>query len=408
MCFGFFQALGNAARFIFALVCCCLCAGPILIIIGIVLLSTDNTRQDDVDSYNQKVDVYNSKDAPILRQTTMSLGGSTMNRANPAVPIVGNTAGAKATSHYVFETNGVSRSLDDTYVVTLDSALGESQDVQFQVPYVRSVNRGLVCDRQRCTDDCGDNTYSCDESVMRSYCSVSFGGSYQDNSGACFNGDECGTCSYTGNLASACVVMAFTSDGRASPSSRYANCYYPFNEHEYLPGSAAATFQVMSEDDPFIELQRVTGGSNDFGITEGEQKNAGVACLIVGIIITVIMIAVTVFLVRRQQRKHEEQYMSAGPAPAQYGPQDPQPYGQPYGEPYPDQGKQPYAASPYPPGQQQGYNPQQQGYNPQQQGYNPQQQGYTPQQQGYNQYDQSPQNPQPAYQQQPGYNVRPI
>jgi hypothetical protein len=318
MCFFLCDAVGDAARFAFAVVCCCLCVGPILVVIGIVLLAHGNTREEDVRDYNAKVDAYDAKDARILQRTSMSLGDAALNRIYTSVVIVGNVDGVTPSSHFVFETAGVTQPTGDKYVLALTGATRQNQTVQYSIPFFKAVSRPLRCARERCDRNCGNEGSSCSESIMRSYCRGSFGGTYQDNSGACYDGDECGTCSYTGNLARACVVMAFTSDGRASPSSRYANCYYPFNEHEYVPNSRAATFEVVSEDDPFIELQRVTGGKNDFGITEGEQRAAGIVCLAIGVLMTAVMIGIAVFLIR-QRRKNREKYTSNDPVAGRFG-----------------------------------------------------------------------------------------
>jgi hypothetical protein len=341
-----FQNMMGFARFVMAAICLCLCIGPILIILGAVFLASHNSRSDDIKSYNDAVNNYNSIDAPVLAQATMGIDGLSMSRQFPAVPVEGNLADVKPANHYIFSTSGVDRQTSDRYVVNVQTAFASAQSVSYSIPFTATVDKGLVCDAARCTDSCGDDSYSCDESRMRSFCASSFGGTYTDRSGTCYNGDTCGTCHYTGNLAHACVVMAVTSDGKVS-ASNIRSCYYPFTEFDYLPQSQSAIIEVMSERDPFIALQRITGGSDDFGITAQQQRNAGIAMLIVGIIITVIMIGIAVFFIRRQQRQREEQRLAQGMPPTVIS-QGPYPGAATY-----DYSKQqtspPYGAQEYPP-----------------------------------------------------------
>jgi hypothetical protein len=337
MC-GFLQSVAGFARCVFGAVCLCLCIGPILIILGAVFLAGKNTRDEDVKNYNANAADYNRVDAPILQQATLSVDGVAFTRQVPTVVVKGDTSGVTATNHYVFTAGGIDKQDNNQYVVNFQAAFADAQTVAYTIPFTATVDRNLLCDSARCTDKCNEDKYSCDESRMRFYCTSSFSGSYTDRSGSCLRGDTCGTCRFTGNLASACVVMALSSEGRASASTM-RSCYYPFTQHEYLPGSQTATIELMSERDPFIALQRITGGSNDFGIGEDEQRNAGIAMLIIGIVVTVIMACIAIFFVRRQQRIHEEQRLAQGPPPQLH----PTYAG---ADPYANNGPRPYSSEP--------------------------------------------------------------
>jgi hypothetical protein len=415
------RAMDTMARIILGILCCLLCGGPILIIVGIVLLTSDNARQGDIADYTTAVDKYQSNDFKTLSTASMSINYLSMARRLMDVEVQGNLEGVPNATHYVFVRPNVQEVSNQTYQLQYAAATGSTSELNFVIPWFKKTNRQLRCARDQCTDDCSSSNYKCDSSEMNDYCSGEFMGTYVDDDGTCYAGDICGTCTFNGLLSSACLVIKL--DGTAATPSNLVSCYYPFQDHEYSSTSTSATFEVMSEDDPFIALQRITDGKNDFGITEAQQKNAGLVCLIVGIILTVC-VGVGLFFFMRHHNNNQQEQGGYGQN-QQQGPHGPHGFnqgqqmqpvtGQPVGQ---QQGPGGY-------GNQQGYPPQQGGYNqgppvsypPQQQqgGYSPANQQYPPPQgggyppmqqqppQGYNsQYNQPPPS-QGGYGQQPQY-----
>jgi hypothetical protein len=65
-------------------------------------------------------------------------------------------------------------------------------------------------------------------------------------------------------------------------------CTYPFGEQEYSETfSASITGTVLSDKDPYVSLQRITKGSNDFGVSLTQKHRVGVALVVVGIIFAI-------------------------------------------------------------------------------------------------------------------------
>lgn len=308
MCFEAIQAMGNAARAVICGIVCCLCIGPILIIVGITLLASPNTRKEDVDAFNKAVDFYNGRDATVLSATQAYVKGfEQMTRTFDRITVEGDTTDVDAASHYVFTRPGVTRNTNsDGYTVRFtDENNVTKSTATWNLPWSAEVQLTLRCNKTFCTDDCSQSSYTCDSDRLRNHCGNVLRGSYTDYDGSCYNGDDCGVCRYTGTLSKACVVFALGDNNQAVSSTKYTSCFYPFTQHEYLPGSSFFELTAMSENDPFLVLQDKTDGSNDFGITAEQQKNAGVILLVLGIIITVLMIALLCFFIYRHRKEQE-------------------------------------------------------------------------------------------------------
>ena len=128
------------------------------------------------------------------------------------------------------------------------------------------------------------------------------------------------------------------------------------NYQPYVGAIGSMEVTVRDSNDPYIELERLTHGTLNFGLTQAEQAGIGIALVVIGCLLTIPTVLVIMYIVRRNK---QERYAAGGyvQAPA-------------YTRPPPVQpgfaGQQGYAP---PQGQQQGYAPQgqqqQQGYAPQ-------------------------------------------
>jgi hypothetical protein len=289
MCCMFLQELEGCIKCLLFGLLCCLCIGPILFIIGIILLVGRNDRASHVSQYNDAVGAYNRVDGPTLAGTDMTAQGTlAMDRNFVPVQVFGDRSGVDSTNHYVFSRLNVPRGAGDAYTIAITTANATGGVLTWNIPWTATVNRPLVCTQTQCDQDCGSSDYSCSTFAMRTYCQNTYGGSYSDNDGSCDAGEVCGYCLYSGNLNRACVVIAFVA-GTPTRSTTYESCYYPFTQHDYFPGSTALTLEVMSETDPFIKIESLTQGSHDFGVTAAQQRTTGIILIILGILLTCLV-----------------------------------------------------------------------------------------------------------------------
>jgi hypothetical protein len=331
MCFAFLGTASWFSRCLFVLVTFLVVVGPVLMITGVVVLTMENKRTTAVREFNDDALSYSLIDGRILADTDMQMAGHELTKRFIDIPLSGSTEDVNPAQHYIFSRSGIARPVADQYTVIVNTPNLPPQFVTYAIPNRRNIDRKLRCDAPRCSEDCSSSVYKCGGTRMREYCRNAFGGSYDDASGSCSTGEVCGTCSFTGTLSRACVVMGVTENGIVRPSTQ-TSCYYPFDEHEYLPSASTATIEVMSERDPFITLERLTKGSGDFGMTKGRQRKIGIALLIAGAAVTVAMSAVMFAFIRRQQVVHERKTLQRRPQSIAEAPPPPQ-YGEPVKRP---------------------------------------------------------------------------
>lgn len=372
--YGFRQA-GNCIRALCACLCCLVCGGPILIIVGIVLLAAKNTRKDDVKEYNDAVSAYNP--TPVDSWLPATINGASATTTTQTDPIDGDRDGINRV--------GVSR------LVSANVATAGSFSFALQNVAAFSLN-GIPSTKSRSTNGYCNLNY-CSYGHMEDSCRDRFGSGARYYGGSCSSRGDCGRCEYDAPLSQVCAVVSATQP--YSRDGRYRSCFYPFGEQDQNYASntlnpSTIEVQVRKSDDPFLVLQRVTDGSNDFGISAETQRNAGIACLVIGIVLVALMIVVGCIayrLIRKHkeknnhvsQQQHQPQNMHQ---PSSYPSQNPQyqqggynhntvgygqpaGYGQPtgYGQPVnqPDYGygnpppQQSYGYGQPPPSQQQGY-----------------------------------------------------
>lgn len=108
------------AKAVAGCLCCLILAGPILIIVGIVLLAVKNTREDDVADYNKAVTAYDGTAVGswvpgIVNLTSSSGGGPLTLYTNQPVVIEGNTEGVNTGYSNVLRGNLEPRSVSGSY-----------------------------------------------------------------------------------------------------------------------------------------------------------------------------------------------------------------------------------------------------------------------------------------------------
>jgi hypothetical protein len=97
------------------------------------------------------------------------------------------------------------------------------------------------------------------------------------------------------------MTLPTSSSAGWSASMSRRSCEYPFGDTQYYSTSYESFIQVklISEEDPYITLEKVTSGSKDFGITEASQRSVGTGLLIAGIIVAVLMYGALAFIIKR-------------------------------------------------------------------------------------------------------------
>ena len=408
-CLSIFRGANQMLRCMVVAACIFLIIGPILVIVGIALIASPNHRVEWVNSYNAAGDSFTSTQRLEMTKVAMSITSGfsqtpalLVNQAQ-SVPVTGNKDGVNIYQSIVLQTTAVPSSSLTSAVVSatknglLSSTLSNLQGLQ--VPTTQSNSVSISCTKSECTSASSDCT--CPSSAMSSKCTRQYSGSYTDSSGSCREGNTCGTCRYQSYVSQVCLPVAVGTSAVAVAASSLASCYYPFQSTSarYSSSNANPTLSIMDENDPFIALERITKGADNFGLTAAEQTAAGLSCLVIGGIICLVVGGVFVFLFRshknepqQQPQQQQGQPMQAVPVaqPVHHQPQHPEgspQYGQPaYGQPQPAYGQpQPAYDQPQP-----AYGQPQPAYGQPQPAYGQPQPAYGQPQPAYGQ-------PQPAY-----------
>lgn len=271
----------------------------LLTIAGIVVLGYQNPRPNLVASYARLGASYEAKESTPFGNMRFSVlqgtAGSAplpMAQALTTVTVNNNDEDVPLFTSRTFLANSLSRSLlSQTKLTVSTSANTSSTTVEpriFSAPTTLRRSVALKCGR----NDCGGEKYcECSLEVMANVCTERYNGTYASNRKKCEDGDSqsCGLCSYTGYLTAVCVPMAFDPVSlTAVPSVKYTSCEFPFTETSADYSSAQATstvsVRIMAENDPYIELQRLTQGTLDFGWSVSLQRVIGGALLAAGLI----------------------------------------------------------------------------------------------------------------------------
>ena len=368
-CFGAVRQAGRMAQCLCGCLFCLICGGPILFIVGIVIIASPNTREDDIKEYNTAVGAYSLTASNDWSGGTIS--SSTISLTTQTVVIKGNDDDVDPASSRYATASVSSPPSSVSYAITSITPFTRS------VTYSQSRTQSGDCQRSDCYSGTG---VSCPSGATWT------GPSHCDRG-------TCGTCYYTAYVSTYCVAVEKTGATWAYVADK---CFYKNDAIYQSTNPSSVEFQVRQKGDPYIALQRITEGDDDFGITRGQQTGTGIALMVIGCIM-IAAVCVVAFIVYKlvkkfivkddepqQQAPEQQQYYNnnnnnnnAGgygqsPPPASYGQPVQQPAGGGYGQPPPQQQPAPYYAQPapsnYPQQQQPAYYPQQpqpdNGYGP--------------------------------------------
>ena len=372
-CFSQLAQTGvGTARSIAGFVCCILCTGPVLFIVGIVLLVSPNNRKANVDKYNSAVTLYNAPtgNGQAMKSSTFSVDGVALTPL--AVPVgIGGDLQDVSRDGVSQKFSGLVTKFSSTSTIPASVSVNieasyrpvgrPSSTTSFPGSFTTKKQMGYQykCTSSRCT---GVSVSSCPSGYRESY----------TGSSSCDRDKVCGTCYGSFFISKACfIVQLGGSSTNPSWSLVKSGCKYPFGSdaQEYASQPTnTITVEVYADTDPYVKLEEITQGTKNFGMTEAQQRSVGLALLVVGIIIMAMMCGVVVFSFQHQQtNEYRKQYwgtvtgnpyqpqpvmgqpMGTVGAPPGYGQPPPPGYGQPpppaYGQPPP-----PGYGQPPPPG----------------------------------------------------------
>jgi hypothetical protein len=390
---GLFQAATGMFRAALGCLCCLLLGGPIMIIVGIVMVSAPNNRESQVQAYNNAIASFNTN---VFSGWSGTIANTQAQQATMSITVQGNMEGINPGESSVM-TAGVSTQ-PNSVTFAFDQL---SESFSSSPGYVNANVNYISCSSAYSTA----NQY-CSSSSMQSKCRSQYGSGAIYSGGGCYQSSgSCGYCSYNTYLQSFCVVVTQSANnGDWQQSSNMRSCQYPFSSSSYQNyGSSSVStipFRVYSSSDPYLVLQQQTEGTNNFGLTRAQQTSIGLGLAAGGGVLTAFVIFGIVVIARMISGRQTSAPPSAAPALPMHD--DPfgvplQPafaYGQQGGFPRPG-----YA-------QQQQYSPPTQAYGQPQPVYQPQ---YGQPQPQYGQPQPPYGQPQPQYgQPQPLYNQPPV
>ena len=354
MFFCSFGVLDRVGRSICGCAFTMLIAGPILIIVGIVLLFGKNNHADMVGDFNAVVRAYNSSITAQLMPGNFTPDTDYVARhlrtATRAVKVTGETKDILSAESSVLELSYSNDMEPQNQRRFLTFRLNATNSGPFNVvpdAYKQKSER-LSCDDSR----------GCSATQMRDICYNKRGNSgttyTHDGVGRCNFRSTCGTCSYKAYLSDVCIVMA----GASAPFyPAHTSCFYPFkneqhdNKYENDRYSNYVGVTVMHTSDPYIAAQRLTEGSMNFGPNEKQQRlmgfvllGIGAACVIFCLLMCYCLYRIVQSAVGGGDQKHYHHHHHHTHVPP---PGAPQPYFPPQQEPlYPYQ-PQPQPQQPY-------------------------------------------------------------
>jgi len=381
---GYFM---NVGREICGCICCMIFAGPICIIIGIVMFSNaaSNPRGSSISQWNTALTNWNGPGKDSYSQfgqvNNISIGSDLDNTSVllikdiSAVDSLADTGQdfTNTWSQVRFKGQGklllpkafnlATKPTISVFVNGVKSLL--SNLVLFKNTTFYPSDTSLSCGYRQCTDRNG-NTVNCQPLQANPSCPsmcINIGG-YWDYVAL--------TCTISSYLTSLCVKVGYdtTTQGyilTTIPGSDYGCSYTAKNtgtnclssNTNWSPSSFSCgpsnyssisfntvSIQVKDTNDPYVQASYITDGTYSFGPTASQYASTGLIFLIIGIVFLLPIIAFFVWLCRRNKNQSTvvtTTTMNYAPPPLTYAQH---PYGQPGYAPNP-YGQPGYAPNPY-------------------------------------------------------------
>ena len=281
-------------------------------LIGIITLTSENTYDEKVAEYNRDVAVWSNDTENIIKNTEaiLSSGLSTIELRRTEIAM-------------------------SNIMKTKDTAITAVNSIQF----ISDTKINMQVDREAAVK-VGTNTPS----------ALTVHGIPQ---------------TYFDRTKYVCTTMSLSSDKTQFIRSSLGGCKYTSGGvwTDDVVGINSTTnlgyttpVRVLADNDPAIILQRITKGSDSFGLTAAEQRQLGIILLVIGLFLCCVTYG-TIFCIYRLAKgddKKNQAFQQAVPVPYMW-PQyhQPQTYQQPYQQPYQQhqqpyqQHQQPYQQQPY-------------------------------------------------------------
>jgi hypothetical protein len=351
---GCFDVFGSGVRFIRAAlgcICCLLCTGPILLIVGIVLLVAPNKFTDNMKTYKSSIDTYTAQAQPILQKTTGSilttetttgyaLGVTTMQiqfngvNADQVTPFASTVLRAYSAMSTV---SSASSSFDSTNSISglayTDAPFGvlPMSDTYIRTPqYTDVAFQSSIRPSSSCWSAPSSKS-GCRQSDFDETCENHYGASvpYSMDYFACAWYQQemyiCSPITFSTSTNQWSVDTSFTSGGSNFPSCDYIDGnnqamgsysmspvvngfgYDPLNVFGYgtgdVPSASLGLFVFLrSSLDPYIVVSKLTKGSFDFGLSAAQQRGIGAALIAVGCVLIACVIGSCIVLQRMVSR----------------------------------------------------------------------------------------------------------
>ena len=307
-----FKAGGGILRCVCACIILCTVGGPILIISGIIIHSTNNSPDADLDAYNAAVRAFGNGTrvagpmapgrieyfAIISADNRTAKGAGPMTLETDSVIPIGDTKnrGLVGASVYLKRNvpfpGGQSSAADaflmlDTYTTVIREA-GPTK----LAPWESHIYDGIKAtetarEAMKCNAKSG-----CSAASMRASCIMSRGShSAYEGSGCSFSG-ACGVCMYPSYLERVCYavfdtdglsagVLGHDGNGELRPRTyerhpKLKGCDYPFTSPFVYSSGFTGTIQVIARasTDPYIAYQRLTKGAASLDLSDAKAAGA--------------------------------------------------------------------------------------------------------------------------------------
>ena len=284
----------RGASYVFGIMAVLVFGGPILIIVGLVMISEPNNFAQKVDIYNTLCDNYTAVTLPHLKESTASIGGwSNTSLIQMAPNIKGAHLGIEpGMTASLFQQAGVDGGSPQSMSISYKGKMLSWTQPAVPPPQAESTT-------VYCREDDG-----CTASEMRNKCTTAAGCQYiTSNHFSCV--ERCHQyCGWYVVNPWVCVPVVWKGpeNGWERDTSKQA-CDYPFQQQLLTCGLASSissmNYMIRASNDPYIEAQEMTQGSMSFGLTDVQQTMVGICLLIVGCLLVVLLCCVVYALRHR-------------------------------------------------------------------------------------------------------------
>jgi len=307
--------------------CCLICVGPILVVLGLVFLlsATSDTRGDLINEYNVAVDAWTDTHRANFEKALFRFGNSTN---GPLSFMKQDTSADTLNDHdkdiHTYNYLKYTAVLSDA--ITPKPWLANSKGSLVFWPADTNSSRSVPF-----TDNptlMSDTIYTAKDLQCSPSTSTTSSGSTDCNS-AC--NQKGGTWNYATSI---CTVHSYLSqyclkvDNNWNPSNIYGGLgCTPSTSwststyvHTFNPTIIAftGTVTVRSANDPYIVAEHLTGGSLNFGLTRAQKAEIGIILIITGGAFLLPVVLITYFVVRYYKRKHHHHHAYAPIQTGQY------------------------------------------------------------------------------------------